>query len=581
MKDVLLKRNITTLMDVSEISTERYRTDLSNYLNESNSSSDDETMYVQIADRWKEAWNLGVQVPVHKFQEPIICYSPVSDIRKLQPPSFRDDLLISVYDCPYVGAKHKRITMPRLLYYSSDEADLMFLYKLNEKRINAGVTPMSARTLGSVMNELEFSCYKAIHVNILSSLISRVGSTDTCYCDICHQFDFEEDDEIISCHGCKVVVHQSCYGLDSVLTKEWLCQKCEILGHKASPSCSLCPLIGGAMKCTQEKDKWAHIACALWIKEVRFIDAVHRAPISNLSDVPLSQRMLRWSFWHCFKCGQCSVCDMKQGVCIHCSVETCMVAFHVSCAFRSGQIGISEKDNNQVMRIEHDDDARDSSVRMVSFCKNHSKQKCPSGKSCTSAVYSEPVLSLFRFFVLVLNMILLQKMERNFFAFVNVEDIASKLSVTKDMVADVYDYWKSRRIGNDCKSMMTNKSCIDLEILSLLQSSPLAFYSCALRVQAMLRVELEKRERERERNVTFSEEEQFDENRYHLADYSVVVIYVMVRALCYMVGRREKLKLNAFQCWSRRYQCIFRTLKEKNIPYSSRALHRFSNAIYY
>uniref|UniRef100_A0A183DG57 PHD-type domain-containing protein n=1 Tax=Gongylonema pulchrum TaxID=637853 RepID=A0A183DG57_9BILA len=110
------------------------------------------------------------------------------------------------------------------------------------------------------------------------------------------QPDCEEDDKIIFCDGCNLSVHQSCYGLDLVPQNEWLCQKCALLGINVFPNCALCPLTGGAMKCTECGYIWAHIACALWISEVRFVDFVHREPIANICDVPLERWMLRCAY---------------------------------------------------------------------------------------------------------------------------------------------------------------------------------------------------------------------------------------------------------------------------------------------
>ncbi|VDO56737.1 unnamed protein product, partial [Onchocerca flexuosa] len=150
---------------------------------------------------------------------------------------------------------------------------------------------------------------------------------------------------------------------------------------RAVPKCVLCPLTGGAMKCTKDGNTWAHVVCALWIYEVRFEDVVHREPIANINDIPYGRWMLR-----------CSVCGTKLGACIQCSVETCTTAFHVCCALRSGQ---------------------------------------------------------------------LEEMERIFFLYVTVEDIAGILSLSEDVVSDIYEYWKLRRIDNGYKALLSDKSEIE------------------------------------------------------------------------------------------------------------------------
>ncbi|VDO12321.1 unnamed protein product, partial [Brugia timori] len=289
--------------------------------------------------------------------------------------------------------------MPKLRNYQPDRLDRAFLCKLNEKRIAVGLPSISEKVFGEVMDKLEVSCCQAIHSDLLSLIASPIASADAEFdenvcCDICRQPDCEEDDKIIFCDGCNVGVHQSCYGLDSVPSDEWLCQKCMLLGYNALPQCVLCPLTGGAMKCTREGDVWAHVVCALWIYEVRFADVVHREPIANICDIPYGRWKLR-----------CSVCGTKQGACIQCSMETCTTAFHVCCALRSGQ---------------------------------------------------------------------LQEMERIFFLYVTVEGIAGMLSLSEDVVSDIYEYWKLRRIDNGYKALLNDKSEVERQIALRLRSSPFA-----------------------------------------------------------------------------------------------------------
>lgn len=106
------------------------------------------------------------------------------------------------------------------------------------------------------------------------------------------QPEWEPGDEIVFCDNCNVCVHQSCYGLDAVPTDDWMCTTCmhRIANRmKTPPPCVFCPLLGGAMKCSRNADVWAHVACALWIPEVRFGDVERREPISHLSDVPVER----------------------------------------------------------------------------------------------------------------------------------------------------------------------------------------------------------------------------------------------------------------------------------------------------
>ena len=52
----------------------------------------------------------------------------------------------------------------------------------------------------------------------------------------------------------------------------------------------MCSLRGGALKATTS-NLWCHIVCALTIKEVNFVSAAKKGPIS-VTDVPLARLKL-------------------------------------------------------------------------------------------------------------------------------------------------------------------------------------------------------------------------------------------------------------------------------------------------
>lgn len=81
-------------------------------------------------------------------------------------------------------------------------------------------------------------------------------------CAVC--FEFENQDDMIRCDGCRLLVHRNCYGLSPTLelTNEWKCRACRV-GVKF-PECLLCPRRGGALTMGLKKDTWVHVMCALW-----------------------------------------------------------------------------------------------------------------------------------------------------------------------------------------------------------------------------------------------------------------------------------------------------------------------------
>jgi len=67
-------------------------------------------------------------------------------------------------------------------------------------------------------------------------------------CDICNEGDIEGE-SIISCTGCQIHVHLFCYGLNSAVSDEWLCDVCSQFGQNGKLlRCPCCPIRGGAMK---------------------------------------------------------------------------------------------------------------------------------------------------------------------------------------------------------------------------------------------------------------------------------------------------------------------------------------------
>ena len=91
-----------------------------------------------------------------------------------------------------------------------------------------------------VEEDQEIEEYKSIHI---------AQTVDRCaVCDDERDFDF---DQLITCEGCQVTVHQSCYGVHEIPDQAvgWLCRACEHTGGVVSemPKCCLCPVVGGAL----------------------------------------------------------------------------------------------------------------------------------------------------------------------------------------------------------------------------------------------------------------------------------------------------------------------------------------------
>lgn len=125
-------------------------------------------------------------------------------------------------------------------------------------------------------------------------------------------------------------------------SENWLCDKCiwKITKGKNSskpePTCCLCLLRGGALKQTDDKQKWAHLTCALCIDGVYFKNQNIRSAIhvpNNLFKKEIKQN---------FKCLYCSSFTKEQasicfGLTVKCQMPDCTNRFHVSCGLVYGK----------------------------------------------------------------------------------------------------------------------------------------------------------------------------------------------------------------------------------------------------
>lgn len=136
--------------------------------------------------------------------------------------------------------------------------------------------------------------------------------------------------EIVECDGCKVTVHEGCYGvsesisvsstISSCSTEPWFCEACK--ANMKEPDCELCPNKGGIFKET-DTGRWVHLVCALYVPGVAF------GELDQLSNVTLFE--MQYNKWGSKKC---SLCDDDKfawtGVCIGCDAGMCKTFFHVT-----------------------------------------------------------------------------------------------------------------------------------------------------------------------------------------------------------------------------------------------------------
>jgi PHD-finger len=83
-------------------------------------------------------------------------------------------------------------------------------------------------------------------------------------CAVCSSEIDYDTDQLIPCHSCGIVVHQSCYGVRELprVEDKWICRACEAVRRgEPQPHCVACPVQGGALKECTMPGVWCHLAC--------------------------------------------------------------------------------------------------------------------------------------------------------------------------------------------------------------------------------------------------------------------------------------------------------------------------------
>ncbi|XP_040488475.1 protein Jade-3 [Ursus maritimus] len=320
-----------------------------------------------------------------------------------------------------------------------------------------------------------------------------------CHENMNHAIETEEGlgieyDEDVICDVCRSPDSEE--GNDMVF-----CDKCNICVHQACygilkvpegswlcrscvlgihPQCLLCPKRGGAMKTTRTGTKWAHVSCALWIPEVSIACPERMEPITKVSHIPPS----RWAL-------VCNLCKLKTGACIQCSVKSCITAFHVTCAF--------EHSLEMKTILDEGDE-----VKFKSYCLKHSQNRQKLGEP-EYPLHRAAEQSQAKSEKTSLRAQKLRELEEEFYSLVRVEDVATELGMPTLAVDFIYNYWKLKRKSNFNKPLFPPKQD---EENGLVQPKEESIHT-RMRMFMHLRQDLER-----------------------------------VRNLCYMISRREKLKLS-------------------------------------
>ncbi|KGL81886.1 Protein Jade-3, partial [Tinamus guttatus] len=435
--------------------------------------------YYIFADTWKQEGEKAVQVPASPETIPQpslrIVAEKVKEVLYTRPRKYIHCSSQEPTEPGYINILELAESVCR---YDLDDMDIFWLQELNEELTEMGCGPLDENTMERTIEVLERHCHENMNHAIETEEGLGIEYDEDVICDVCRSPDSEDGNDMVFCDKCNICVHQACYGILKVPEGSWLCRTCVLGIH---PQCLLCPKRGGAMKATRTGTKWAHVSCALWIPEVSIACPERMEPITKVSHIPPS----RWAL-------VCSLCKLKTGACIQCSVKSCITAFHVTCAF----------EHSLEMKTILDDG---DEVKFKSYCLKHSKNKQNSlpdidehPKSVSDQKQTESEKTSLRAQKL-------RELEEEFYSLVKVEDVAAELGLPKLAVDFIYNYWKLKRKSNFNKPLFPPK---EDEENGLVQPKEDSIHT-RMRMFMHLRQDLER-----------------------------------VRNLCYMVSRREKLKLS-------------------------------------
>ncbi|GMT03860.1 hypothetical protein PENTCL1PPCAC_26034, partial [Pristionchus entomophagus] len=441
------KKTYLTISDaITNQPIERFRIDIPNQIRagdyEYMLSPDLDLSSLQLTDKWKEEWNEGVQVPLHSTKNLPRFETEPCDIPAVSKGPWRlprDKYLLST-SAPYEKEEtHEVHAVPPLRIYQGDRMDEMWL----KARNSLHATHIDLCTMLDLMNEFEIDCFKSLHHFVQTSLASASSTLNSTNmvdeeapCDVCKIKDCDDDDPMIFCDGCNICLHVTCYGLTGIPEGDWECDMCKAVGFARHDrlKCAVCPNTGGAMKEVEGGNKWVHMACAMWIQEIRFTQTkAGQLVVASLDSIPDR----RWQL-------KCRICDQRMGACIQCDSPRCVTAFHITCAQKNGAYEFSQKVD------------KDKSVEYVAYCKRHTKERkkmdgaSGNNKDTTKAAYQEREQRKEE---------VLREFEDEFFLYVKHEDAAKRLSVRPLHASDVYEYWKLKRHENGGKPLITNIEC--------------------------------------------------------------------------------------------------------------------------
>ena len=253
---------------------------------------------------------------------------------------------LPIYTIKYIERNYKKVTLNNVLQslfrefqavcVATDFGRCCAVPQLHKRCIMVDVIATNGQsatiTSGDGLAENEQDA--AVRNEVLDDAASETDVSsvkdENANCVVCTDGGWSDENKILFCEGkgCRVVVHQDCYGIVKVPEGKWLCDLCKAEDvNRKEVTCAICDggTNMGAMK-RAASGKFYHSACALASPEVSFDTLSKLEGIRGLESFLLFSR----------RSMQCVLCDRSHGAAVMCMKPGCNATFHVKCGQKAG-----------------------------------------------------------------------------------------------------------------------------------------------------------------------------------------------------------------------------------------------------
>ncbi|CEF65763.1 Zinc finger, PHD-type domain and Zinc finger, FYVE/PHD-type domain and Zinc finger, RING/FYVE/PHD-type domain and Zinc finger, PHD-finger domain-containing protein [Strongyloides ratti] len=393
---------------------------------------------IPMSDKWESRWDTGVQIPCgnkeysyNAIPEIILPNDETSEI----PEEFSKR--ICAYEKKYIDNNFVMRDNLQYLEYNLDRQDIMWFKDFNESH---SIENLVISMMSECFNFMEKTFYIESRKKLIDPIIRPASSmcNGEEICEVCRDYDSDEDDKIVFCDKCDKGFHQHCYGILDV-NDVFICNPCMLLDEQY-PTCMVCPVQGGALKILDNGYDFCHVNCAKFIKELKFGDDEILEPILGYMNICDSRGMER-----------CSVCDIDFGYTIKCDHPKCNIHFHAECGRRAGfYLNFLER--------EDDDDTP------FVLCERHTMdlrnllQNNKSTSSRNKKITSE-FEKLIQKFIQLSGETRVSTFNLSFLEYINIPMLLKKFpDYNKEFIESLYEYWKLKKINNDGNCLLKNSN---------------------------------------------------------------------------------------------------------------------------